>query len=58
MNGTDLIVIAIIAALLAGALFYIRRSKKAGKRCVGCPDSGCCPRGGDHCSCGDRPPES
>ena len=39
---TDLIVILIIAAIVGGAAFYIYRSKKNGKKCIGCPDSATC----------------
>ena len=49
----DLIVIFIIAAILVGAGYAVYRSKKAGKKCIGCPDGGSCSgacSGG--CSCG------
>ena len=39
---TDLIVILIIAAIVGGAAYYIYRSKKNGKRCIGCSDSAIC----------------
>ena len=45
----DLIVIGILAAILGGAGYAIYRSKKAGKKCIGCPDSGSC---SGCCSCG------
>lgn len=38
----DLIVTLIITAILGGAGYAIHRSKKAGKKCIGCPDSGSC----------------
>ena len=46
----DLLVIFIIAAILGGAGYAVYRAKKAGKKCIGCPDgsscsgacSGCC----------------
>ena len=38
----DLIVIALIAAILGGAAFAIYRSRKAGIKCIGCPDSAKC----------------
>ena len=47
MSASDLIILAIVVVLVAAALLYIRKSKKAGKRCVGCPDSGSC-----YCRCG------
>lgn len=53
MSGTDLMVVLLVAALMAGALVYLRRSRRAGKRCPGCPDSGgcCCAGGGAVCTC-------
>ena len=49
----DLLVIFIIAAILGGAGYAVYRSKKAGKKCIGCPDGGSCSgacSGG--CGCG------
>ena len=39
MNLTDIIVIAVIVLIVGSASFYIYKSKKAGKGCIGCPDS-------------------
>ena len=39
---TNIIVGAIIAAILAAAIAHIVRAKKRGVKCIGCPDSGCC----------------
>lgn len=36
------IVIAVIVAILGGAIFYLIRAKKKGQRCVGCPHSKNC----------------
>ena len=33
----DIIVIAIIIAIVGGAMAYIIRAKKSGKKCIGCP---------------------
>jgi hypothetical protein len=41
MNFADIIIIAVIAAILGSAVWFIYRSKKSGKKCIGCPDSGC-----------------
>ena len=38
----DLIVILIIALLMAVALGYIRKQKKRGVTCIGCPHAGTC----------------
>ncbi|MBE6588425.1 MAG: FeoB-associated Cys-rich membrane protein [Ruminococcaceae bacterium] len=49
------IVAAIIVAVIGLAVFYIVRSKKQGRKCIGCPDSGNCPsakNGGCSCGCG------
>ena len=53
MCPIDFIVIGVIVLILGLAIFAIYRSKKSGKKCIGCPDSGSCPSaksGG--CSCG------
>lgn len=47
MNPTDLIIIAILAVVIGGAAYAIYRSKKKGKKCIGCPYSGTCP---GHCN--------
>jgi len=39
---TNIIVSIILVLILGGAIFYIVKSKKSGKRCIGCPDSGTC----------------
>ena len=50
MELVDYIVIAVIALIVGGALAYIIKAKKSGKRCIGCPDSDTC---GKNCSgCG------
>ena len=43
----DFITVAIIVAILGGAIWYICKAKKSGKKCIGCPDSGGC---SGHCS--------
>ena len=37
---TDLIIIAIIVVAVGAAVNYIRKAKKRGVKCIGCP-SGC-----------------
>ncbi len=37
---TDLILIAVLALVVGGAAWYVRRSQKRGAKCVGCP-GGC-----------------
>lgn len=51
---TNIIVVAVLVAVVALAVFYIVKSKKSGKKCIGCPDSGSCSakKGGCSCCCG------
>ena len=46
----NIIIILILLALVGGACIYIRKQKKKGIRCIGCPQAGKCNR-----SCGDAP---
>ena len=39
---TDLIIIAVVVAIVGFAVFYIRREKRRGVQCVGCPESKTC----------------
>lgn len=43
MNA-DIIVILIVAALVLGALLFIRRERKRGVTCIGCPHAAGCAR--------------
>ena len=48
------ILIALIAAIIGGAGFYIHREKKKGAVCIGCPHAGSCGGkcgGSGGCSC-------
>lgn len=47
MNISNMIVFAVVAGIVALAVWYIRREKKKGVRCVGCPDSKTC---SGHCA--------
>ena len=38
----EIIVIAIITIIVGGALAYIIKAKKSGKKCIGCPDGCSC----------------
>ena len=38
----DLLIIAILAAILGGAGYAIYRAKKSGQKCIGCPSGGGC----------------
>ena len=46
MGPVDIIVIAVIVAVLGLAGWYVYREKKKGKKCIGCPAGGC-----ESCSC-------
>ena len=48
----DIVIIGVIAAIVGGAAYAIYRSTKAGKKCIGCPDSGTCGSCSGGCSCG------
>ena len=39
---TDFIILTVGAVIILAAAAYIRREKKKGKRCVGCPHAGSC----------------
>ena len=38
----NIIVILILCLIIGGAIRYIIKSKKNGKKCIGCPGAGCC----------------
>lgn len=45
MNAKDIIILIVLVVILIAAIGYICKAKKAGKRCIGCPDSStgkCC----------------
>lgn len=47
------IVVGILLVLVGAAVLYIRKEKKKGTKCIGCPAAGCCSlKGGGH---GKRP---
>ena len=58
MNPVDYIIIAVILAIVGGAALYIRKAKKSGKKCIGCPDSAACSGNCSGCSCGCGKAES
>lgn len=39
---TDIITGAILLAIVGGAIFYIVREKKKGRKCIGCPHACTC----------------
>jgi hypothetical protein len=40
MRTEDIIIIAVLAIILCGAIAYMIKTKKSGKKCIGCP-GGC-----------------
>lgn len=43
----NVIIIAILIAIIGSAAFYVYKAKKSGKKCIGCPDGcGCSRQGG------------
>lgn len=48
----DFIVIAVVVALVGAAVLYIRREKKKGVKCIGCPDGAACGSQGGCAGCG------
>ena len=45
MGAIDFLILGIILAVLALSGWYIWKSKKSGKKCIGCPDSCACSAG-------------
>ncbi|MBQ7284263.1 MAG: FeoB-associated Cys-rich membrane protein [Oscillospiraceae bacterium] len=48
---TDIIVIAIVLAIVGSASAYIYKEKKKGVRCVGCSHAGQCGKMNSGCGC-------
>lgn len=49
---TDFIIIVVLGVILGAALFYMRKEKKRGVTCVGCPDADVCAKRRAGMSCG------
>lgn len=54
MGPVDFVMIAVILAIVGLAGWYVYKSKKSGKKCIGCPDGGSCAmkNGLGGCGCG------
>ncbi len=48
----DILIVAILAAILGFAIVYIVKAKKNGKQCIGCPDAATCAARKNGCGCG------
>lgn len=55
MKIVDILIIAVILVILGSAILFLRRAKKKGIKCVGCPDSSTCSGNCGNCSgsCGN-----
>lgn len=42
MNPVDYVVIAVVVLILGSVILYIRKSRKKGTKCIGCPDGAKC----------------
>lgn len=51
MNPVDVILVAVIVVIAAAAVWFILKSKKSGKKCIGCPDSCACSGGNCNGGC-------
>ena len=49
MGFSEILVILAVVLIVGGAVFYIVKEKKKGKRCIGCPYAHSCSK----CSCGE-----
>lgn len=49
----NVIIVAVLAAIVGVAAWYVVKAKKSGRKCIGCPD-GCCSKKneGADCCCG------
>ena len=50
----NVIILAVIAFVVGAAAGYVRKAKKQGVKCVGCPDSGHCSGNCSGCSCSGK----
>ena len=46
----DLVIVAVVGAVIAAAGGYVYKAKKSGAKCIGCPASKSC-GGAQSCSC-------
>lgn len=51
----DFIIVAVLVIVIGAAVVYIRKAKKSGAKCIGCPSGGNCSHNhskSSGCSCG------
>ena len=51
MENPEIIAIVVIALVLGGAIAYIVKAKKSGRKCIGCPSGGKCQGSCNSCNC-------
>lgn len=51
MDLIDYLVIGVVVLIIGGAVAYIIKAKKSGKKCIGCPDSDKCQGSCQGCKC-------
>ncbi len=51
MYPGEIFAIIIIALIIVGALFYVIKEKKSGRKCIGCPYSNSCSKKSDKKGC-------
>ena len=59
----DIVIIIILLVIIGAAINYIRKEKKKGAVCIGCPMAGECAKKHNHrsqngCSCGNHTNEN
>lgn len=42
----NIIAAAVLLVIIVLAARYVIKAKKSGRKCIGCPESGCCKSGG------------
>ncbi len=46
----DFVIVGIVLLILVAAVVYIRKEKRKGIQCIGCPDAPRCASGGGNCT--------
>ena len=52
MKLIDILILAVVAAIVGLVAWYLYRAKKRGVKCIGCPDGAKCSGNCGSCSCG------
>lgn len=42
MKPVDYVIIGVILLIVGLVIYYMHKSKKSGRKCIGCPDGGSC----------------